>query len=289
MRVSCPPPPSPYPLPVADGGSIRLSFNGVVSRRIPWNADHDTLLLALTAIDSLYAVQIQMDGTSHQLCSSGGSDTLVTIVHPQVRIAPHATHSHAPQTSYRAPQTSFHAPQAAYHAPQTTYYAPRTVHHVHTVGGASLSALVLVKCCALSLLPHRTLVKCCALSLLPHRTLVKCCALSLLPHCSLQFVDLPRLGVSNDQSVSSQTSDNFPFVLAQLTLAGVVQSNMPVITEEVRGTRVSAGPDATGKSVGAVFVFKYASGPDRFTQVRRANCVPSLVHPPLRVAHSLLL
>lgn len=68
----------------ANSGSIRLSFDGVVSARIPWDADHDTLYLALTGIDSLYAVQVVMDGTTHQLCSAGGSVTTVTIVHPQV-------------------------------------------------------------------------------------------------------------------------------------------------------------------------------------------------------------
>ena len=84
----------------------------------------------------------------------------------------------------------------------------------------------------------------------------------------LQFVDLPLLEIASDQAVPSQTLDNYPFVVAQLSLFGVVQPNTPSITEVVRGTRVSAGPDSTGKSVGAVFVYQYHSGPSRFTEVR---------------------
>lgn len=78
----------------ANSGSIRLSFDGVVSARIPWDADHDTLYLALTGIDSLYAVEVVMDVTTHQLCSAGGgSFTTVTIVHPQVGAVHRVTHT----------------------------------------------------------------------------------------------------------------------------------------------------------------------------------------------------
>ena len=88
----------------------------------------------------------------------------------------------------------------------------------------------------------------------------------------MQYVDLPLLEVASDQSVSSATTDNFPFVQAQLTLAGVVQTNALNVVGLVVGTRVSAGLDATGKSVGAVFVFKYAPGPSRFTEVCVHRC-----------------
>jgi hypothetical protein len=72
----------------ADGGSVRLSFNGVVSRRIQFDADEEELYIALTALASLQAIDVEMDG-SGQLCTGdGGSFTIITIVHPQVLLVP---------------------------------------------------------------------------------------------------------------------------------------------------------------------------------------------------------
>jgi hypothetical protein len=84
--------------------------------------------------------------------------------------------------------------------------------------------------------------------------------------------------VADDNAVSSTSADNFPYVQAQLTLLGVVMPAALQITEVQPGTRVSAGVGATGKTVGAVFVFKYSPGPHRFTEVRLSFVPHSLSH-----------
>ena len=105
----------------ANSGSIRLSFDGVVSARIPWDADHDTLYLALTGIDSLYAVQVVMDGTTHQLCSAGnGSLTTVTIVHPQVEFMQASQTECASDTCQQITIACVHSPALLY---RTTRHA----------------------------------------------------------------------------------------------------------------------------------------------------------------------
>ena len=69
----------------ADGGSVRFSFNNATSVRVPWNANANALKVALSDINELTAVSVLMDA-SGQMCTLGGSNTTVTIVHPQVKL-----------------------------------------------------------------------------------------------------------------------------------------------------------------------------------------------------------
>ncbi len=72
---------------------------------------------------------------------------------------------------------------------------------------------------------------------------------------------------TNDDAIPNQTFDYLPYHLSILTLAG--SPVVPSVNEVVVGTRVSAGMDATGKVVGAVYVFQYSAAPSpHFTQVR---------------------
>lgn len=99
---------------------------------------------------------------------------------------------------------------------------------------------------------------------------------SLMCVCVLQEADLPLL-IPAGNPVTFNYYDNYVAAIgATLTLLGNAAASSIVVTEEVKGTRISSGMNATSLSVGAVYIFAYNTHTATFNNVRGAlpfSCV----------------
>jgi hypothetical protein len=110
----------------------------------------------------------------------------------------------------------------------------------------------------------------------PLRLLRNCLCIELrgcpwLCHHCLQMSDLPLIQPAGNPATFDYYNQYLAAVAADLTLGGVISAASISITEDVPGTRMSSGVNATSRTVGAVYVFQYNSTSQAFDEVSLAD------------------